>query len=426
MLLSIFNGKEIVPFVSAKDHKKIGEGEVGLNTGGMGVLAPNPLFNDEHFKAFEEDRVAEEMLTYNGHNTWRPPVWPLLIAGIFLMFGYKLVYLLIFKILLHLLGIFLFSKTLKFLQLKPVLISFGTILYAFSPAYQLYSRVFLSEPITMFFITLWLYFLISYLKKRSPCWVQGVIGGIVVLSHPYFLFLPFTTWLVLLVKKQISFKSLILSSALCASVIATWMVRNIVVLETNEIILTTSSGVALAKGWNEDVPVHHTNTKGDLANESLVLKNYSYDRGKQFGEVEKMVLYKEATLEFIKSNPDLIFPIMLKKIKSAFNPFPETPKPGILEAGRAGSHFLALISMLFLLLFSKNPLIKSLILGLFLSTLAITVLTYSGFRFRMPQAGLELIFIVIALEELGKIPALKPLAETFTKHKPPAAAEPEQ
>ena len=54
-ILSFFNGKEIVPFISAKDHKKIGEGETGLNTGGMGVLAPNPSFKREHFEAFESD-----------------------------------------------------------------------------------------------------------------------------------------------------------------------------------------------------------------------------------------------------------------------------------------------------------------------------------------------------------------------------------
>ncbi|MDX9705305.1 MAG: phosphoribosylamine--glycine ligase [Weeksellaceae bacterium] len=54
-ILSIFNGQEIIPFISAKDHKKIGEGETGLNTGGMGVLAPNPLFTDKHFSTFERD-----------------------------------------------------------------------------------------------------------------------------------------------------------------------------------------------------------------------------------------------------------------------------------------------------------------------------------------------------------------------------------
>lgn len=54
-ILSIFNGKAIIPFISAKDHKKIGEGETGLNTGGMGVIAPNPLFNEAHFHAFQND-----------------------------------------------------------------------------------------------------------------------------------------------------------------------------------------------------------------------------------------------------------------------------------------------------------------------------------------------------------------------------------
>ncbi|TWP27790.1 phosphoribosylamine--glycine ligase [Apibacter muscae] len=54
-ILSIYNGKDIFPFISAKDHKKIGEGETGLNTGGMGVVAPNPYFTNEHFEAFKKD-----------------------------------------------------------------------------------------------------------------------------------------------------------------------------------------------------------------------------------------------------------------------------------------------------------------------------------------------------------------------------------
>lgn len=54
-ILSIFNGKKIIPFISAKDHKKIGEGETGLNTGGMGVIAPNPLFKSQHMMEFEKE-----------------------------------------------------------------------------------------------------------------------------------------------------------------------------------------------------------------------------------------------------------------------------------------------------------------------------------------------------------------------------------
>jgi len=72
-ILSFFNGKKIVPFISAKDHKKIGEGETGLNTGGMGVIAPNPLFADEHNRLFVEQimeptrkGLIEEGLAFTG------------------------------------------------------------------------------------------------------------------------------------------------------------------------------------------------------------------------------------------------------------------------------------------------------------------------------------------------------------------------
>lgn len=54
-ILSIYNGREITPFISAKDHKKIGEGETGLNTGGMGVIAPNPYFTESHMQDFIEN-----------------------------------------------------------------------------------------------------------------------------------------------------------------------------------------------------------------------------------------------------------------------------------------------------------------------------------------------------------------------------------
>jgi phosphoribosylamine--glycine ligase len=54
-ILSIYDGERIIPFVSAKDHKKIGEKETGLNTGGMGVIAPNPYVTGEVNEAFYKD-----------------------------------------------------------------------------------------------------------------------------------------------------------------------------------------------------------------------------------------------------------------------------------------------------------------------------------------------------------------------------------
>ena len=51
-ILSFTDSKVIVPLLSAKDHKKIGENETGLNTGGMGVISPNPYVTDTIFKEF--------------------------------------------------------------------------------------------------------------------------------------------------------------------------------------------------------------------------------------------------------------------------------------------------------------------------------------------------------------------------------------
>lgn len=53
-ILSICDGKTILPFISAKDHKAIFDDHKGPNTGGMGVVAPNPYVNDEVMAQFEE------------------------------------------------------------------------------------------------------------------------------------------------------------------------------------------------------------------------------------------------------------------------------------------------------------------------------------------------------------------------------------
>lgn len=45
-VLSFTDGKTVVPMVSSMDHKRIGENDTGLNTGGMGTIAPNPYYTD--------------------------------------------------------------------------------------------------------------------------------------------------------------------------------------------------------------------------------------------------------------------------------------------------------------------------------------------------------------------------------------------
>ena len=43
-VLAFTDGKTLKPMVSSMDHKRAGDGDTGLNTGGMGTVAPNPYY----------------------------------------------------------------------------------------------------------------------------------------------------------------------------------------------------------------------------------------------------------------------------------------------------------------------------------------------------------------------------------------------
>lgn len=67
--LSVFvltDGKEYLILPEAKDYKRIGEGDTGLNTGGMGAVSPVPFANNAFMKMVEE-RIIKP--TINGLHT---------------------------------------------------------------------------------------------------------------------------------------------------------------------------------------------------------------------------------------------------------------------------------------------------------------------------------------------------------------------
>lgn len=45
-VMALTDGERVIPMLSSQDHKRIGEGDTGLNTGGMGAYAPTTIINE--------------------------------------------------------------------------------------------------------------------------------------------------------------------------------------------------------------------------------------------------------------------------------------------------------------------------------------------------------------------------------------------
>ena len=72
-VLAFTDGKVVKPMVSSMDHKRAGDNDTGLNTGGMGTVAPNPYYTDEIAKECMEtifkptiDAMNKEGRTFKG------------------------------------------------------------------------------------------------------------------------------------------------------------------------------------------------------------------------------------------------------------------------------------------------------------------------------------------------------------------------
>lgn len=71
-LLALTDGKTVVPLASSQDHKRALEGDLGPNTGGMGVYSPVPFVTPEEYEAMVEierkvvSQLAKDGITYSG------------------------------------------------------------------------------------------------------------------------------------------------------------------------------------------------------------------------------------------------------------------------------------------------------------------------------------------------------------------------
>jgi phosphoribosylamine--glycine ligase len=62
------DGKNYLTLPMAKDYKRIGEGDTGLNTGGMGAISPVPFASDAFIKKIEERVIKPTMVGFQKSN----------------------------------------------------------------------------------------------------------------------------------------------------------------------------------------------------------------------------------------------------------------------------------------------------------------------------------------------------------------------
>ncbi len=83
-IFAICDGENYKVLPAAQDHKRIGDGDTGPNTGGMGAYAPTPLVNDEIYKKVE-DRVIKP--TLEGMKKEGAPFEGVLFIGVMVVKG---------------------------------------------------------------------------------------------------------------------------------------------------------------------------------------------------------------------------------------------------------------------------------------------------------------------------------------------------
>ena len=82
--IAVVSKDKIIPLVTSQDHKAVGDGDVGLNTGGMGAYSPAPIVTEEMQK-----KILEKVMypTINGLINEGFPYLGFLYAGLMIKDG---------------------------------------------------------------------------------------------------------------------------------------------------------------------------------------------------------------------------------------------------------------------------------------------------------------------------------------------------
>jgi hypothetical protein len=348
----------------------------------------------------------------NEYATWRSPIWPFTLSFLFFI-SHSVSFLLISKLILETLlmiyALYIYKKKLKleWLVVLPFLLLF------IEPQYLKYSFTFLSESFNSILILILTICFLNLKSNKKHNFIIPVLSAIIVLCHPVSIFFVCSFMgFYCLINLKSNFKISLLQGMIFVLLILIWPMRNLMTFHKG-FYLTASQGAIFSKGWNEKVAENFTNVEGDLADESMNIK-FVKDIDKKLpvkSVLEWSKLYQEGTYNYINS---LSFgqkaAIALKKIKSNFNPFPESPKAGFFED--LGIVFRILYLIMFVQLFwrffqfrkfnfdSQKDKVFLIVLCVFLGQIIMSVYVYTGFRFNAIYSVCLLFCLIVVNQNL--------------------------
>jgi 4-amino-4-deoxy-L-arabinose transferase-like glycosyltransferase len=358
----------------------------------------------EHYyliaKNISENGVYSESGTIPSEGaTWRPPVWPFVLST-YMQISDSFSFIILMKLIMELCLIIIATFIIYRIYGNSSIAIGVMCLCVIEPQFIKYSTTMLSENLSALLILINGLILLYLNKNIKNVWLHylfGMLSGIIIITHPVAIFyilllLSYYAWI--LYKSGLILKHTPVFIIFTIIVLA-WPVRNESVFKQGYYI-TASQGATFSKGWNDSVPYLYTNTKSDLADEGLNVAKYLHTEEISKTSQSTLGLKKlqtHATLEFIKqADLTLLSEIILIKVKSNFNPFPETPKPGKIESAGSLFRLLYLLTFFFCLsiLVSKHKLVTNngllhapilLIVFVYIAQTFMSVAIYTGLRF---------------------------------------------
>jgi 4-amino-4-deoxy-L-arabinose transferase-like glycosyltransferase len=373
-----------------------------------------PAFHDSMAAVWDEQGYLYGMVEWGKPNSFFEPLYPLVSAGLYILFGDRFFFWRLLHVLMGTITVFFIYDMARRAFPDWRIATLAALYASIYPHFVFYSWILMAEP--LLFLTLvggmWAY--IRLIKTPGILWailLGGFFAGFTLTRSFLIAFFPFMLlFVVLFVKDKRRWQFAGLSALIFCAMMAPWIVRNSL-LHDQFVLLSTRGGYNI---WMRNNPYYIEDELRAMGVEFSpeLLDNLNYkeyilgypDFTPKQGELERNEILTREGLKFIKANPDFFLDLCWLRFKWTIG-YKGIGLQGLLLNG---------ISLL-----SYGPVLLGFLLSLFLGWRYIAImfpfwsvvgyfilfysLTHEGLRYRVPVDSFMIILMAFsAIFIIGK------------------------